>query len=73
MVKTITKEQLKEIEEAYAFSKEDGFELLEECTGIVARPYTAYLFYDEADNCVGDSDNYDIRDLLENAYIKVVE
>jgi hypothetical protein len=73
MFKTITKEQLKEIEEAYSFSKEDCFDLLEEYTGIVVKPYIAYLFYDEVGNCIGDSDNYDIQDLLDNAYIKAVE
>ena len=73
MTTTITKEQLEEIEEAYSLSKEDCFDLLEEYTGIVAKPYIAYLFYDEVGNCIGDSDNYDIQDLLDNAYIKVVE
>lgn len=73
MAKTITKEQLEEIEEAYAYSRADCFALLEKHAGIVAKPYTAYSFYDEADNYVGDSNDYNIRDLLESAYVKVVE
>lgn len=74
MCKTITREQLEEIEDAIScFDKEEAYALLKEYTGIEARLYTAFVFYDEADNCVGDSNNYTIRDLLDNAYIKVVE
>ena len=74
MYKTITKEQLDDIEDAIGcFDKSAAYALLKKYTGIEARPYTAYVFYDEADNFVGDSDNYTIRDLLENACIKVVE
>lgn len=74
MFKTITKEQLEEIEDAYSYgSPKDSYKLLKKYAGIEARPYTAFTFYDEADNYVGDSDNYSIKDLLDNAYIKVVE
>ena len=74
MCNTITKEQLEEIEDALdCFDRGAAFALLKKYTGIEARPYTAYVFYDEADNWVGDSDNYNLRDLLENADIKVVE
>lgn len=74
MAKTITKEQLEELEEAYLFyNREDWFDMLEEYVGIVANPYTTYAFYDEADNYVGDSNDYTIRDLLESACVKVVE
>ena len=74
MSRTITREQLEEIEDALdCFDKGAAYTLLKKYTGIEARPYTAYMFYDEADNFVGDSDNYDLRDLLDNAYIKVVE
>lgn len=73
MYKTITEEQLEEIEDALnCFDKGAAYTLLKKYTGIEARPYTAYVFYDEADNFVGDSDNYSIRDLIYNAYIKVV-
>ena len=74
MAKTITKEQLEEIEDAlFCSDRIAAYELLKEYTGIEARPYTAWQFYDEADNYVGDSDNYDLKDLLENAYITIVE
>ena len=71
---TITQEQLEEIEDALSCSdRETAYGLLEEYTGIKAKPYTAWAFYDAADNWVGDSDNYTIRDLIDNAYIKIVE
>lgn len=74
MAKTITTEQLEEIEDAIGcFDRGAAYALLKKYTGIEARPYTAFVFYDEADNFVGDSDNYTIRDLLDNAYITIVE
>ena len=74
MSNTITKAQLEEIEEAKCWGeRQEAYALLEKYTGIRAKPYTAWIFYDEADNYVGDSDNYSIRDLLENAYIEVIE
>ena len=74
MNKTITKSQLREIEdEVFLHNREGAYSLLKEYTGIEARPYTAWSFYDEHDNYVGDSDNYSIQDLVENAYIDIVE
>ncbi len=74
MRNAITKEQLEEIEDALSCGgRETAYGMLKEYTGIEARPYTAWAFYDEADNYVGDSDNYTIRDLLDKAYIAVVE
>lgn len=73
MNRTITKAQLEEIEEARLWGdKTDAYALLKEYTGIKAKPYTAWNFYDEYGNYVGDSDNYSIRDLIENAYIDVI-
>ena len=74
MAQTITKEQLEEIEYALdCCDKGAAYALLKKYTGIEARPYTAFVFYDEADNFVGDSENCDVRDLLDNAYITIVE
>lgn len=69
----ITREQLEELEETLSIDRRDFNELLEEYTGIVAKPYTAFVYYDSCDNWVGDSDNYDVMDILENAYISVKE
>lgn len=73
-MREIAKEQLEELEQARSYGcKGDFNDLLEEYTGIEARPYTAFQYYDSADNFVGDSDNYDVREILENAYITVKE
>ena len=74
MSNTITREQLNEIEEAYCCEdKETAHALLKEYVGIEAKPYTAWDFYDTAGNYLGDSVNYSFEDLLENAYITIVE
>lgn len=74
MSDTITREQLNEIEEAYSCEdRENAYALLKEYAGIEAKPYTAWDFYDTAGNYLGDSVNYSFRDLLENAYITIVE
>ena len=74
MAGTITREQLDEIQEAYSLNdRETAYALLKEYAGIEAKPYTAWDFYDTAGNYIGDSVNYSFRDLLENAYIDVVE
>ena len=74
MNRTITKEQLEEIEDSSLWGdRTDAIALLKEYAGIEAKPYTAWNFYDEYGNYVGDSDNYSIRDLIENAYIDIVD
>ena len=74
MAKTITKQQLEDIEDAlFCSDRKSAYELLKKYTGIEARPYTAWAFYDEVDNYVGDSDEDTIRDLIDKAYITVVE
>lgn len=74
MQNEITKEQLEKLEDVLSFDGRIPFNhLLEELTGIEARPYTAYQYYDGAGNFVGDSDNKDVRELLESAYISVKE
>lgn len=71
---TITKEQYEDIKDAYLYgSKNEFHEQLKKHTGIVAVPYTAYSYYDDGDNYIGDSDNYSLKDLLENAYIEIEE
>lgn len=65
---------IKQYDELYA-ERHDAKEfnkLLEEYTGIIAKPYTGYQYFDGAGNYIGDSDNYSVHELLENAYIKIV-
>ena len=73
MAKKITKSQYEEIQDAY----EKGFwELhmaLAEHTGIVAYSYEAYTYYDVNGNYVGNSEDFDLDEVLEAAYIELVE
>ena len=67
----ITKEQYEElVESRFWDSKEDFHKLLEETTGIEARPYTGYSYFDGVGNYVGDSNDCTVRDLLNSAYIE---
>ena len=67
----ITIEQLEELREAESISRLDFNGLLEDYTGIKAKPYTAFYYEDSAGNWVGDSDNDEVNDILQRAYIEV--
>ena len=67
----ITIEQLEELRDAESNSTREFNELLEEYTGITAKPYTAFYYEDSAGNWVGDSSNDEVNDLLQRAYIEV--
>lgn len=69
MAEKITKEQLEELR--YVTDFREYLDLLKEYTGIEAVPYTAYSFYDNVGNYIGDSGYSDTMDLLEAAYIEV--
>ena len=72
MVEKISKEQFEELGRSSMWDGIDGFhKKLEEMTGITAKCYVAYQYYDEAGNYIGDSNNSTIRDLLNNAYIQI--
>ena len=46
---------------------------LEEYTGIEARSYTAYQFFDAAGDFIGNSDEIALEELLEKAGIEVTD
>lgn len=71
MNRSITKAQRAELEEACTFGAEEAHDLLRKYTGIEARPYTAYLYYDENEDFVGSSDDDGLDDLLEKANVEV--
>ncbi len=71
MNRSITKAQRAELEEACTFGVEEAHDLLRKYTGIEARPYTAYLYYDENGDFVGSSDDDGLDDLLEKANVEV--
>lgn len=71
MAEYITKDQYQQIEDASLYGVTEFHNLLEKYTGIEAKPYTAYLYYDECGNFIGDSDSATLEQLLEAAYVKV--
>ena len=72
MVDKISKEQYEELCESKFWDSYDDFHrMLEEITGITAKRYTGYQYFDSYDNYVGDSNDDTVRDLLHNAYIKI--
>jgi hypothetical protein len=73
MYDKITAEQLEELEYAESFDKDEFHKLLEEYTGITGHAYRIFAYYDSVGNYLGNSTHCDVRDLLENAYIKVVK
>ena len=72
-MKSISKSQFLEIREAYVFGADGFHKKLEEITGITARPYTAFLYYDSSGDYIGDSENSRLYDLLNAAYIEVID
>lgn len=73
MADAITKEQLEDLEYAKSSDRNEFHELLKEYAGIVAESYVGFSYYDEAGNYLGDSNYCDVRDLLESAYVEVVD
>ena len=70
MAEYITKQQLQEREDSTAYGMNEFHRLLEEYTGIEARPYTAYQYFDNCGNYIGDSSDSELYDLLEAAYVE---
>ena len=70
----ITKEQYEELCESKCWDTYEEFhKILEEITGIEAKRYTGYQYFDSIGNYVGDSNDCSVKDLLDNAYIQVGE
>ncbi len=71
MAKYITKAQLENLELAELCDDEGYRKLLREYMGIEARTYTAYNFYDENGDFIGNSEDYDLGQLMEAAGVEV--
>ena len=71
MAEYITNAQLKELKNEAIMGDDNYHKLLLEYTGIEARPYTTYLYYDDDGNYVGNSEESNIYDLLNAAYVEV--
>jgi hypothetical protein len=70
----VDKITIKQYDELYAerHNTKEFNKLLEEFTGIIAKPYTGYQYFDEAGNYVGDTEYNSVEEILKNAYIKIV-
>lgn len=72
MARTITARQLAELKEAYECLDDQQFiEKLEAYTGIVRKPYTAHNYFDANGNYVGCSEEFNLDEVLENAFVEV--
>ena len=72
MAEYITRAQYNDIESTVFLGDRQEFNArLQKHTGIVARPYTAYSYYDAAGNYLGDSNDTDLDELLQAAYKEV--
>lgn len=70
----ITNKQFKELQEAYEILDDQQFEeKLEAYTGITRKPYTSYSYYDAQGDYVGDSNDFDLLDIISNAGIEIVD
>ncbi len=65
----ITKQQLQAIRDS-CYDIDEFHNKLKEYTGIEARPYTAYQYFDDCENYVGDSEAISLEGLLDAAYIE---
>lgn len=74
MADTITYQQFKELKEAYECLDDQQFiEKLKEYTGITRKPATYYNYYDADGDYLGNSDDYDLIDILGNAFIEICD
>lgn len=73
MVKYITSRQKDELLKAMSNDMQEYHRLLEEYTGIKARPYTAYTYYDAWGNYLGDSELECLSEILDEACIEIAE
>lgn len=71
MAKFIPKTQMDELEDSCTFGIEEANKLLEKYAGIEARAYTAYNYYDEDGDFIGNSEDYDLDQLMEAAGVEV--
>lgn len=71
MAKILTRQQYEELQEAYETDDQAFVEKLEEYTGIIRKSYTAYNYYDAAENYIGCSEEFDLDTILEKAFVEV--
>ena len=73
MAKVITKKQLEELDFERSVDTKEYNRLLEEYTGLVAKPYTGYSYYDSAGDYVGDIFDLMPYDFVRLGYLEVAD
>lgn len=73
MIRTVTRNQVDDLEMDYSIRLRSFPAKLEEYTGITAKPCTVYQYFDEVGNYIGDSNDMSVCDLLAEAGIEVVD
>ena len=74
MINKINKDQYELLCESKFWDDVKDFHgLLEQITGITAKHYTGYSYYDSSGDYIGDSNDFSLRDLLNSAHIEIVE
>ena len=72
MVDKISRDKYHDLCQSRMWDDTESFhKTLEEMTGITAKRYVGYQYYDEAGMYIGDSNNSTLRDLLDNACIEI--
>lgn len=71
--RTINATELQDLKECLDWDKEEFPNALKDYTGIIAKPYTAFQYYYENGDYIGDSDYLCIEDLLKEAKIEVAD
>lgn len=61
------------LQDALQWDKDKFPKMLEKLTGIIAKPYIGFSYYDAADNFIGDSEYQSLSEILEEAEIEVSE
>ena len=61
------------LQDALQWDKDKFPKMLEKLTGIIAKPYIGFAYYDAADNFIGDSEYQSLSEILEEAEIEVSE
>lgn len=72
MVDKISRDKYHDLCQSRMWDDTESFhKMLEEMTGITAKRYVGYSYFDEAGIYIGDSSNSTLSDLLNNAYIQI--
>ena len=69
----ITKSQAVRLDFAFAWDEESFPYLLEDYTGLKAKPVSMFQIFDGADDYIGDTHNDTLNDIFRKAGIEVVD